>query len=166
MRRQAGRLSALLAVVFLAGCTGHGEQKTSQDAVQQAYLRYWQAALSSQASPSATADLGAVAVGPQLKADQALVEQRRRAGEHVTGSYAHRSRVTGVHAATATVRDCLTAHLTVVGPHGHQQVPAGPYAVRATLVATKGTWRVKQIAEDSRTCPAPAPAASSTSAHR
>jgi hypothetical protein len=169
MRRNASRLLALLAVVLLVGCSGNDKQSTQQDAVHKAYLHYWQVALSAQASPGAAPDLGDVATGVQLKADQNLVQERLHAGQHVTGTYDHRPAVTSIHSRAATVRDCLTAHLTLVGPQGDQQVPAGPYAVRVTLVNTKGTWRVQKIVEDTRNCPSGAsavPSAGPTGADR
>jgi len=168
MRRHTWRPLALLAVVLLAGCSGSDKQST-QEAVQRAYLRYWDVALSAQASPDATPDLSDVAAGRQLKADEDLVQQRLHAGEHVTGKYGHRPTVTALHAHTATVHDCLTAHVTVVGPHGQEPLPAGPYTVRATLVNSKGTWRVQEIVEDTRSCPAAesaVPSATPTGANR
>lgn len=169
--RRVAVVAALIALAALAGCSGSGHRDTAADHVRQAYLAYWRTALAANESPSAPNHLADVAVGSQLAADRAMVKQRAAGNQRITGSYGHRPAVTHMSATRATVQDCLTAHLTMAVANQQHQVPAGPYAVRATLVKTKGAWRVQQIAQDSRTCApstatASSPSARSTGSHR
>jgi hypothetical protein len=147
MNRRVLLLPAVLAAMALTACTDSGTKTEAapQSAVQTAYLAYWQAALAANESPAAEHDLAAVATGQQLRADEALIQQRQQTGEQVTGTYEHSPSVTKVDGSTATVQDCMTADLTVSGPQGDQQVPAGPYAVTASLVKADDTWLVAQL---------------------
>jgi hypothetical protein len=155
MRRRGLLLPAVLAALALTGCTDSGTktEASPQDVVESAYLDYWQVALEANQSPAEQHDLAAVATGQQLRADQALVQQRQQTGEQVTGSYQHNPSVTTVVGDTATVQDCMTADLTLTGPQGDQPVPAGPYAVTASLVKSDGGWRVAQLATGQQCTP-------------
>jgi hypothetical protein len=152
MTRRVLLLLVLLAGLGLAGCTDSGSSSSAQSAVEKAYLAYWEAVLAANESPGAEHDLESVATGEQLQADRMLVQQREQAGEQVSGGYEHSASVTSVAGTEATVEDCMTADLTVSGPQGEQEIPAGPYAVTASLAEVDGMWLVARLSTSQQQC--------------
>jgi hypothetical protein len=152
-----------LAVTLLgaSACTEGSEKSTSGDAarqaVEEAYLGYWDVLLG--ASDPADPDderLTTVATGPQLKEDVAMLRERARTGQRVTGDYEHDLSVTEVADDTASVEDCLTAGITIAadGVAG-SPVPPGPYAVTASLVRRDGRWMISELEPRPTGCQSP-----------
>jgi len=160
MRRRRCILLALAPLLPATACSGQDEGLDPREAVERAYLAYWQAAVDANRTPAAEHRLADVATGRQLQADGALLEQRAAAGETVDGDYRHQVAVTAVDERSAAVSDCMTADLSVTGPQGAQPIPPGPYAVTATLVRSDGRWLVEQLEAGNQQCAAPVAAPS------
>jgi hypothetical protein len=87
-----------------------------------------------------------------------MLQERARTGQRVAGGYEHQVSIASVSDDAATVEDCLTAGITIETEGGAASpVPAGPYAVTASLVREDGRWLVSELEPQTTGCASAGP---------
>ena len=171
---QTGRYSrgvilstAGILVLALTGCSGGDGNSSavtnpaspSSEALLQAYNAYWDAILKASNPPDPDARiLRAHASGVELHRAVEAIKARKKAGERLSGTYAHAAKVTSTAGNTATVTDCLTSNVVVKtnrqGGAGIPAVTGKPTSIVVLLVNDQQTWKVNRIEAGSASCPA------------
>jgi hypothetical protein len=159
-----------------AGCTsggGHQPRKSSGGpgssagrpaatdprtrAVIKAYEGYWPALLKASDPPTPQSPaLLTYVTGAELGRARDVLKARMRAGEGLTGHYAHHDTVVRLASQTASLTDCLTTSTTVVDLKTRRTKatsPRGPFPVAVTMSKVSGSWRVADIESASFACP-------------
>ena len=159
----------VIAGSMLTGCSGSDGGSSprwnpaaptagrDQGAILKGYNAYWDAILKASDPPDPDARvLSAHASGVELHRAIEAIKARKKAGQRLSGNYAHTATVTAVLGNTATVADCLTANVVVDGKRsvaGAATVTVKPASIVVLLRNEQQTWKVERIDAGSASCP-------------